>query len=412
MFRMGHPLDHPLRIRPELLPKPANGAYPDPLREHARPHGSHAQRHGATFSSSAWISPKGRACSMSRSISPCTDATRAAPAGGSLPSGHRRTRAATHERGSERNGGHHASARGLRFCEGLSGPAQGRGDRRRHRSAGHRGLRAQPRKPAGAAVAGAGRGLELVSNVNGIPKGSRLAVSTNLLACLISVLHARHRPSESLTGPLAEHERRARRRARHPGRMARRLRRGLAGFRRRLAGHETDQGRARRREATPNSASAADACCRATASSTQATCQPGDPAQASGQPGARPWRHGAKCRPHPRDGHREYLLRSEREWHGRKRPSRLLDQILGACARATSRRSAATTGNFLGPIQTIIPWAEHSLHRNADRTRARRNSGDDFWGFWMLGGMSGGGMGFIVDPREQPEAQDRLQARS
>src|SRR5207302_8105178 len=38
-----------------------------------------------------------------------------------------------------------------------------------------------------ARVVGPGRGLEIVSNVNNIPKGSRLAVSTNLLAALISV---------------------------------------------------------------------------------------------------------------------------------------------------------------------------------------------------------------------------------
>src|SRR6266850_2072630 len=38
-----------------------------------------------------------------------------------------------------------------------------------------------------ARIAGPGRGLEIVSSVNNIPKGSRLAVSTNLLAALISV---------------------------------------------------------------------------------------------------------------------------------------------------------------------------------------------------------------------------------
>ena len=38
-----------------------------------------------------------------------------------------------------------------------------------------------------ARLVGPGRGIELVSNVNDIPKGSRLAVSTNLLACLIAV---------------------------------------------------------------------------------------------------------------------------------------------------------------------------------------------------------------------------------
>ena len=39
-----------------------------------------------------------------------------------------------------------------------------------------------------------GHGIEIVSKVNDIPRGSRLAVSTNLLACLISVVHARHQP--------------------------------------------------------------------------------------------------------------------------------------------------------------------------------------------------------------------------
>jgi hypothetical protein len=31
----------------------------------------------------------------------------------------------------------------------------------------------------------------------------------------------------------------------------------------------------------------------------------------------------------------------------------------------------------------------------------RAEFGDDFWGFWMLGGMSGGGMGFIFAPPTQ-----------
>ena len=57
-------------------------------------------------------------------------------------------------------------------------------------------------------VAGQGRGLEIVSNVNNIPKGSRLAVSTNLLAALIGVCMRATGQARSLTGPLAENERR------------------------------------------------------------------------------------------------------------------------------------------------------------------------------------------------------------
>src|SRR5207302_5572353 len=59
-----------------------------------------------------------------------------------------------------------------------------------------------------ARVVGAGRGLELVSNVNHIPKGSRLAVSTTLLAALVSVCMRATSQAASLTGPLQEHERR------------------------------------------------------------------------------------------------------------------------------------------------------------------------------------------------------------
>ncbi len=46
-----------------------------------------------------------------------------------------------------------------------------------------------------------GYGIELVSHVNGIPKGSRLAVSTNLLASLIAVCMRATGQTRSLTGP-------------------------------------------------------------------------------------------------------------------------------------------------------------------------------------------------------------------
>ena len=59
-----------------------------------------------------------------------------------------------------------------------------------------------------AEMLGPGRGLELVSSVNDIPKGSRLAVSTNLLAALIGVCMRATGQAESLTGPLRESERR------------------------------------------------------------------------------------------------------------------------------------------------------------------------------------------------------------
>ena len=57
-------------------------------------------------------------------------------------------------------------------------------------------------------LVGPGLGLELVSNVNDIPKGSRLAVSTNLLACLIAVCMRATNQIHALTGSIDEADRR------------------------------------------------------------------------------------------------------------------------------------------------------------------------------------------------------------
>jgi hypothetical protein len=59
-----------------------------------------------------------------------------------------------------------------------------------------------------AQLVGPGLGIELVSNVNDIPKGSRLAVSTNLLASLIAVCMRATGQAKTLSGQLDESERR------------------------------------------------------------------------------------------------------------------------------------------------------------------------------------------------------------
>ena len=46
--------------------------------------------------------------------------------------------------------------------------------------------------------------------------------------------------------------------------------------------------------------------------------------------------------------------------------------------------------SFFGPIRTVIPWATN-LYTETLISRVRERFGDKFWGFWMLGGMSGGG---------------------
>lgn len=97
----------------------------------------------------------------------------------------------------------------------------------------------------------------------------------------------------------------------------------------------------------------------------------------------------------------KYLLRSEAEWRGRQDAIELMKSIEGILAQATTR-------NFFGPSQAIIPWAtNHYTQTLIDRVKAR--FGRSFWGFLMLGGMFGGGMGFIFEPTQRPKAQDYLQ---
>src|SRR5213592_322195 len=56
----------------------------------------------------------------------------------------------------------------------------------------------------------------------------------------------------------------------------------------------------------------------------------------------------------------KYLLRSEAEWKGRQEAMGIVDRIV-ADLRAGDLQSlgSATQRNFLGPIQTIIPWASN-----------------------------------------------------
>jgi hypothetical protein len=86
----------------------------------------------------------------------------------------------------------------------------------------------------------------------------------------------------------------------------------------------------------------------------------------------------------------------------------VLDEVVAGLKAGDIRRiGAATTRNFIGPIQAIIPWAT-TLYTERLIAQVREQFGADFWGFWMLGGMSGGGMGFIFAPHRKAEGQTAL----
>ena len=252
-----------------------------------------------------------------------------------------------------------------------------------------------------------GLGIEIVSHVNNIPKGSRLAVSTNLLASMIAVCMRATRQAASLTGELSESERRL---------VAARAILGewLGGSGggwqdsggvwpgiKLIEGVRASDGDAEfgisRGRLLPNHriltrAEVSDETRRRLQDSL--VLVHGGMAQDVG-----PILEMVTDR---------YLLRSDAEWTARLEARSILDEILADLRSGDVRGvGSATQRNFDGPIKTIIPWATN-LYTETLIQEIRAAYPDSFWGFWMLGGMSGGGMGFIFDPAVKAEAQKTL----
>lgn len=257
-------------------------------------------------------------------------------------------------------------------------------------------------------IVGPGRGLELVSSVNNIPKGSRLAVSTNLLASLISVGMRATGQARSLDGPLAEDERRLV--------LARAL---LGEWLGGSGGGWQDSGGVWPGMKLICGALAGEndpefGISRGRLMPTHRIFDQQDASPATRQrlQDSLVLVHGGMAQnvgPILEMVTEKYLLRSEAEWRGRQQAMGILDDIVGALrAGDVQRVGALTTQNFNEPIQTIIPWASNYFTETLIR-RVREEFGPNFWGFWMLGGMAGGGMGFIFDPAHKARAQERLQ---
>jgi hypothetical protein len=266
----------------------------------------------------------------------------------------------------------------------------------------------QPLSDLLARLVGPGHGIELVSQVNGIPKGSRLAVSTNLLASLIAVCMRATGQAHSLTGRLAEDERRV---------VAARAILGewLAGS----GGGWQDSGGVwpgmkviEGVEAGKDDPEYGVSRGRLLPNHRILSGEDVSPAVRQSLQESLVLVHGGMAQdvgPILEMVTEKYLLRSESEWQGRQEAILIIDEILALLNQGDIRSiGAATHRNFFGPIQTIIPWATTDYTERLVR-QTELEFGDDFWGFWMMGGMSGGGMGFIFDPKIKPRAQDRLQ---
>ncbi len=230
-------------------------------------------------------------------------------------------------------------------------------------------------------------GIELVSQVNDIPKGSRLAVSTNLLASLIAVLMRATGQIRNLTGPLSEADRRQ---------VAARAILGewLGGS----GGGWQDSG------GVWPAIKLIEGVLETEASGNRGQLLPRHSLLENAIPDLEKSLvlvHGGMSQdvgPILEMCTERYLLRSEREWEGRKEAIRIFDELLATLRAGDVKKLASLTqANYDGPIQTIIPWAANA-YTEALILACREKFGEQFWGFWMLGGMSGGGMGFVFDP--------------
>lgn len=248
-----------------------------------------------------------------------------------------------------------------------------------------------------ARIVAPGMGIELVTKVNDIPKGSRFAVSTNLLGAIISLLMRATGQTKNLTGGLDESERRL---------VASRAILGewIGGS----GGGWQDSG-----GVWPG------------IKAIQGTfAEAGDPEFGISRGTLLP-RHrvlqGEEV--HPEIGEKimnslvlmhggmasnvgpilemvteKYLLRGEQEWQARQQTNQIFDNILGAIREGDIKKLGENTArNFEGPIKTIIPWAS-TYFTEQIIAKAKKEFGADYYGFLMLGGMSGGGMGMFVNP--------------
>jgi hypothetical protein len=252
-----------------------------------------------------------------------------------------------------------------------------------------------------------GCGLELVTHVKGIPKGSRLAVSTTLLASIITVCMRATEQITSLVGTLTEEQRDI---------VAARAILGewLGGS----GGGWQDSGGVWPGIKLIQGVTAGE----------------GDPESGISRGRLLPSHHifgTNEVSTHTREALQDslvlvhggmaqdvgpilemvtekYLLRSETEWRARMQAMQIFDAIIATLKAGDIRNLGSLTHrNFHEPIQTIIPWA-HNPYTEAIVQSVQTAFGKQFWGFWMLGGMSGGGMGFLFDPGARADAAQKL----
>lgn len=104
----------------------------------------------------------------------------------------------------------------------------------------------------------------------------------------------------------------------------------------------------------------------------------------------------------------KYLLKHDAEWEARKKGIMFFDSITDALRSGSMKElGRLTTLDWEEAIQPIIPGVNNAFTDDLIK-RMRDEFKDDYWGFLMLGGMSGGGMAFIVNPEVNAQFKKRI----
>ena len=250
-------------------------------------------------------------------------------------------------------------------------------------------------------------GIEIVTRVNGIPKGSRLAVSTTLLSTIITRLMRFSDQIKQLTGPLQDSDRRI---------VASRAILGewLGGS----GGGWQDSG----------------GLWPGIKVITGQLSKQGDPEFGISRGCLLPEHNVFNRYDIPESVERKflnslvlvhggismdvgpilemvtekYLLKHKEEWSARLNGIDLFDHIVNAVKSGDMKQlGALTTEDWDESIQKVIPWVNNAFTK-ALIDNVKDVLKDNYWGFLMLGGMSGGGMAFIVNPELKEYCKNRI----
>lgn len=94
----------------------------------------------------------------------------------------------------------------------------------------------------------------------------------------------------------------------------------------------------------------------------------------------------------------KYLLRHEDEWKARIDGYEIFADIVDAIKNGDMNNLGALTSRDWDSVtKVIIPWATNAFTEDLIKA-LKEEFKDDLWGFLMLGGMAGGGMAFIINP--------------